>query len=269
MPVEIYLKNANDPEEVSDEKKEDEVISTTVDEDGKAVETAETAETDKADNKPKPLNNTSPLWAKHPNDCTDEEYKEFTAKTHDNRVSFWIHLNMDYPFNLKGILYFPKINMEYESIEGVIKLYNNQVFVADNIKEVIPEYLMLLKGAIDCPDFPLNVSRSALQNDGFVRKISDYISKKVADKLSGMYKVDREDYEKYRTMSPFIKFGCLKDDKFNDKMILLYKNLVKYITLDEYIEATKSKDKVMKHSKQIWIENFFSDEAHQIKASSR
>ncbi|NLJ97377.1 MAG: molecular chaperone HtpG, partial [Clostridiales bacterium] len=186
--------------------------------------------------------------------------------------------NMDYPFNLKGILYFPKINMEYESIEGVIKLYNNQVFVADNIKEVIPEYLMLLKGAIDCPDFPLNVSRSALQNDGFVRKISDYISKKVADKLSGMYKVDREDYEKYwDDISPFIKFGCLKDDKFNDKMkdSIIYKNLEgKYITLDEYIEATKSKEtKSDEDSKQEAVdkENISSDEkaSSEEKASSK
>ncbi len=184
---------------------------------------------------------------KHPNDCTEEEYKKFYREVfHDYKEPlFWIHLNMDYPFNLKGILYFPKINTEYDFIEGVIKLYSNQVFIADNIKEVTPEFLMLLKGVIDCPDLPLNVSRSALQNDGFVRKISDYITKKVADKLSGMYKVERENYEKFwDDISPFIKFGCLKDDKFSDKMkdFIIYKNLEgKYITLDDYIEAAKSK----------------------------
>ena len=263
MPIEIYLKNANAPEEteeVVDENKDEEKVSATVvDEDGNEIE-AEATESEKDDKvkKPQPLNNTSPLWAKHPNDCTDEEYKEFYRSVfHDYKEPlFWIHLNMDYPFDLKGILYFPQINTEYESIEGVIKLYNNQVFVADNIKEVIPEYLMLLKGVIDCPDFPLNVSRSALQNDGFVKKISDYISKKVADKLSGMYKVEREDYEKYwDDISPFIKFGCLKDEKFNDKMqdSIIYKNLEgKYITLDEYIEAAKSKEdaKAEEDSKQ-------------------
>ena len=166
--------------------------------------------------RPVPVNDIHPLWTKHPNECTDEEYRDFYRKVFLDYKEplFWIHLNMDYPFNLKGILYFPRINTEYDSIEGTIKLYNNQVFIADNIKEVIPEYLMLLKGVIDCPDLPLNVSRSALQNDGFVKKISDYISKKVADKLSGMCKTDRENYEKYwDDINPFIKFGCIKDSK--------------------------------------------------------
>jgi molecular chaperone HtpG len=228
MPVEIYFENANAPKEKEKDKDKDK--------DKKAEDEA-----------PKPLNDTTPLWTKHPNDCTEEEYKKFYREVfHDYKEPlFWIHLNMDYPFNLKGILYFPKINTEYDSIEGVIKLYSNQVFIADNIKEVTPEFLMLLKGVIDCPDLPLNVSRSALQNDGFVRKISDYITKKVADKLSGMYKVERENYEKFwDDISPFIKFGCLKDDKFSDKMkdFIIYKNLEgKYITLDDYIEAAKSK----------------------------
>ena len=255
MPVEIYYTNADEPQE--DPK------DATVDVDAKEVsDTADNAE-DSTDSKgsdaddikteekkpeaPKPLNTTTPLWAKHPNDCTDEEYKEFYRKVfHDYKEPlFWIHLNMDYPFNLKGILYFPKINTQYDNLEGTIKLYNNQVFVADNIKEVIPEFLMLLKGCIDCPDLPLNVSRSALQNDGFVKKISDYITKKVADKLSGMYKTHREDYEKYwDDINPFIKCGCLKDLKFLDKMkdFCIYKNLDgKYITLPEYLEAGKEK----------------------------
>ena len=255
MPVEIYYTNADEPQE--DPK------DATVDVDAKEVsDTADNVE-DSTDSKgpdaddikteekkpeaPKPLNTTTPLWAKHPNDCTDEEYKEFYRKVfHDYKEPlFWIHLNMDYPFNLKGILYFPKINTQYDNLEGTIKLYNNQVFVADNIKEVIPEFLMLLKGCIDCPDLPLNVSRSALQNDGFVKKISDYITKKVADKLSGMYKTHREDYEKYwDDINPFIKFGCLKDLKFLDKMkdFCIYKNLDgKYITLPEYLEAGKEK----------------------------
>ena len=195
--------------------------------------------------RPVALNETQPLWTKHPNDCSRDEYLDFYRKVFMDYKEplFWIHLNMDYPFNLKGILYFPKINMEYESIEGTIKLYNNQVFVADNIKEVIPEFLMLLKGVIDCPDIPLNVSRSALQNDGFVKKISDYISKKVADKLSGMCKTEKEDYEKYwDDISPFIKFGCLKDDKFCEKMTdyILFKNLDgKYLTLPECLEIEK------------------------------
>ena len=195
-----------------------------------------------------PINDPNPLWAKHPSDCTKEEYLEFYRKVFMDYKEplFWIHLNMDYPFNLKGILYFPKINMEYESIEGVIKLYNNQVFIADNIKEVIPEFLMLLKGVIDCPDLPLNVSRSALQNDGFVKKISDYISKKVADKLAGMCKTEKEEYEKYwDDISPFIKYGCLKDDKFCEKMTdyILFKDIDdKYMTLPECLELPEKKE---------------------------
>ena len=197
--------------------------------------------------RPVPLNDTNPLWAKHPSECTDEEYKAFYRKVFMDYKEplFWIHLNMDYPFNLKGILYFPKINTEYDSIEGTIKLYNNQVFIADNIKEVIPEFLMLLKGVIDCPDLPLNVSRSALQNDGFVKKISDYITKKVADKLIGMCKTDKESYEKYwDDISPFIKYGCLKDEKFCDKMndYILFKNLDgKYLTLPELLKKEEEK----------------------------
>ncbi|MDE6738750.1 MAG: molecular chaperone HtpG, partial [Lachnospiraceae bacterium] len=195
--------------------------------------------------RPELLNETQPLWTKHPNECTREEYLEFYRKVFQDYKEplFWIHLNMDYPFNMKGILYFPKINMEYESIEGTIKLYNNQVFIADNIKEVIPEFLLLLKGVIDCPDLPLNVSRSALQNDGFVKKISEYITKKVADKLSGMCKTEKEEYEKYwDDISPFIKFGCLKDDKFCEKMTdyILFKNLDGvYMTLPECLEVNK------------------------------
>ena len=252
MPVEIYYTNADEPQEdpkdatVDVDAKE---VSDTADnaEDSKGPDADDTKTEEKKPEAPKPLNTTTPLWAKHPNDCTDEEYKEFYRKVfHDYKEPlFWIHLNMDYPFNLKGILYFPKINTQYDNLEGTIKLYNNQVFVADNIKEVIPEFLMLLKGCIDCPDLPLNVSRSALQNDGFVKKISDYITKKVADKLSGMYKTHREDYEKYwDNINPFIKFGCLKDLKFLDKMkdFCIYKNLDgKYITLPEYLEAGKEK----------------------------
>ncbi len=198
--------------------------------------------------RPVPLNDTNPLWTKNPKDCTDEEYKEFYRKVFLDYKEplFWIHLNMDYPFNLKGILYFPKINTEYDSIEGTIKLYNNQVFIADNIKEVIPEFLMLLKGVIDCPDLPLNVSRSALQNDGFVKKISEYITKKVADKLIGMCKTEKESYEKYwDDISPFIKFGCLKDTKFCDKMndYILFKNLEdKYLTLPELLVKEEEKE---------------------------
>ena len=261
MPVEIYYTNADAPKENPkdatvdvdakevDEKTNDAENSTdnkTTDAEASADDTKDKKDGEKPE-APKPLNTTTPLWAKHPNDCTDEEYKEFYRKVfHDYKEPlFWIHLNMDYPFNLKGILYFPKINTQYDNLEGTIKLYNNQVFVADNIKEVIPEFLMLLKGCIDCPDLPLNVSRSALQNDGFVKKISDYITKKVADKLSGMYKVHREDYEKYwDDINPFIKFGCLKDLKFLDKMkdYCIYKNLEgKYITLPEYLEAGKEK----------------------------
>ena len=206
------------------------------------VEVSPRMEKAKIVKRPVALNDTNPLWAKHPNECTDEEYIAFYRKVFQDYKEplFWIHLNMDYPFNLNGILYFPKINMEYESIEGVIKLYNNQVFIADNIKEVIPEFLMLLKGVIDCPDLPLNVSRSALQNDGFVKKISDYITKKVADKLAGLCKTDKESYEKYwDDISPFIKFGCLKDEKFCDKMndYILFKNLDdKYLTLPEILK---------------------------------
>lgn len=238
MPVEIFFKNANAKEEVEEEK-EEEVIDASVDENGNATEDK------KEEKKEEPINNPEPLWAKHPNECSDDDYKEFYRQVFKDyrEPLFWIHLNMDYPFNLKGILYFPKINTEYESIEGTIKLYNNQVFIADNIKEVIPEFLLLLKGVIDCPDLPLNVSRSALQNDGFVKKISDYITKKVADKLSGMYKVERESYEKYwDDINPFIKYGCLKDNKFREKMkdFVIFKNLEgKYITLPEYIDATK------------------------------
>ena len=242
MPVEIYFVNANAP--VEEEKVE--VVDATVDEEG-VVEEAKDKEADK-DKKPQPINNIHPLWVKHPNDCSEEDYKNFYREVfHDYKEPlFWIHLNMDYPFNLKGILYFPKINTEYDSLEGLIKLYSNQVFIADNIKEVIPEFLMLLKGVIDCPDLPLNVSRSALQNDGFVKKISEYISKKVADKLAGMYKVERESYEKFwDDISPFIKFGCLKDDKFREKMkdAIIYKNLEgKYISLEEYVAANKETD---------------------------
>ncbi len=257
MPVEIYYTNEDAPKEDPKDATVDVDAKEVSDAEGTAedTKTAEGSNDDTKDAKseekkpeaPKPLNTTTPLWAKHPNDCTDEEYKEFYRKVfHDYKEPlFWIHLNMDYPFNLKGILYFPKINTQYDNLEGTIKLYNNQVFVADNIKEVIPEFLMLLKGCIDCPDLPLNVSRSALQNDGFVKKISDYITKKVADKLSGMYKVHREDYEKYwDDINPFIKFGCLKDLKFLDKMkdFCIYKNLEgKYITLPEYLEAGKEK----------------------------
>ncbi len=234
MPEEIYFTNVD--------AVEPEIEEPEVSEDGEAEgETAEKAA-------PAPINDTVPLWAKHPNECSDDDYKEFYRKVFMDfkEPLFWIHLNMDYPFNLKGILYFPQINYEYESIEGTIKLYNNQVFIADNIKEVIPEFLMLLKGVIDCPDLPLNVSRSALQNDGFVKKISDYITKKVADKLSGMCKVDKENYEKYwDDISPFIKFGCLKDEKFNKKMknFILFKNLEqKYVTLPEYLEVAKDQN---------------------------
>ena len=263
MPTEIYLTNPNaepeydtiNPDEVLDT---DTVIETVVEpekteekenEDGSKETVVITPEMTKTKivRRPVALNDTTPLWAKHPNDCTEEEYKEFYRKVfHDYKEPlFWIHLNMDYPFNLKGILYFPKINTEYDSIEGTIKLYNNQVFIADNIKEVIPEFLMLLKGVIDCPDLPLNVSRSALQNDGFVKKIADYITKKVADKLSGMCKTEKEAYEKYwDDINPFIKFGCLKDDKFCDKMkdYILFKNLDgKYLTLPECLDENKEK----------------------------
>lgn len=252
MPYEIYVGRLNTTEtEVIKEAEllpTDEVVEKI---EPKKEESADDGEGEKKEEEPKVrikrrpelINDTHPLWTKHPNECTKEEYLEFYRKVfHDYKEPlFWIHLNMDYPFNLKGILYFPKINMEYESIEGTIKLYNNQVFIADNIKEVIPEFLMLLKGVIDCPDLPLNVSRSALQNDGFVKKISDYISKKVADKLAGMCKTEKEEYEKYwDDISPFIKFGCLKDDKFCEKMTdyILFKNLDgNYMTLPECLEV--------------------------------
>ena len=255
MPYEIYLEKANAPEEFEtinpEDKRADDVVVETLEEEkevpGKdgAEPTKEKVTKLKIKKRPVPLNDTHPLWMKHPNECTKEEYIDFYRKVFADYKEplFWIHLNMDYPFNMKGILYFPKINMEYESIEGTIKLYNNQVFIADNIKEVIPEFLLLLKGVIDCPDLPLNVSRSALQNDGFVTKISEYITKKVADKLSGMCKTDKENYEKYwDDISPFIKFGCLKDDKFCEKMTdyILFKNLDgEYMTLPECLEVKK------------------------------
>ncbi len=258
MPVEIFLakENAEQEYETIDESEltEDDVVVERIHEEAKTEEienedgTKETKEISPARDKvkinrrPVSLSDTKPLWTKHPNECTEEEYKEFYRKVFMDYKEplFWIHLNMDYPFNLKGILYFPKINMEYESIEGTIKLYNNQVFIADNIKEVIPEFLLLLKGVIDCPDLPLNVSRSALQNDGFVKKISDYITKKVADRLSGMCKTDRENYEKYwDDINPFIKFGCIKDEKFCERMMeyVLFKDIdSKYTTMKEYLE---------------------------------
>ncbi len=247
MPEEIYFTNADAAKETDDEIIDADTVKDS-DTNDAANEEADNADEEKNEEpKEKPINDTTPLWNKHPNDCTEDEYREFYRKVFLDfkEPLFWIHLNMDYPFNLKGILYFPKFNSEYDSLEGTIKLYNNQVFIADNIKEVIPEFLLLLKGVIDCPDLPLNVSRSALQNDGFVKKISDYITKKVADKLSGMFKTERESYEKYwDDLSPFIKFGCLKDNKFDEKMkdYILYKNLEgKYLTLSEYLEAGKEK----------------------------
>ena len=259
MPVEIFLskENAETEYETIDEAdlKDDDTVVEHIHEDAKMeekenengekemVEVSPAKEKVKIVKRPVSLSDIHPLWTKHPNECSDEDYKEFYRKVFLDYKEplFWIHLNMDYPFNLKGILYFPRINTEYDSIEGTIKLYNNQVFIADNIKEVIPEFLMVLKGVIDCPDLPLNVSRSALQNDGFVNKIADYIAKKVADKLAGMCKTKREDYEKYwDSISPFIKFGCLKDEKFCDKMkdAILFKNLEhKYLTLKDCVEA--------------------------------
>ncbi|WP_270395689.1 molecular chaperone HtpG [Mediterraneibacter massiliensis] len=246
MPVEIFLSKAN-AEPQYDTIDEEDVLDTDtvvehITEEPKEGEEGEPKKKAKIVRRPVSISDIHPLWGKNPSACTKEEYIEFYRKVFMDYKEplFWIHLNMDYPFNLKGILYFPKINMEYESIEGTIKLYNNQVFIADNIKEVIPEFLMVLKGVIDCPDLPLNVSRSALQNDGFVNKVADYISKKVADKLTGMFKTDRESYEKYwDDISPFIKFGCLKDEKFGEKMkdSMLYKNLEhKYLTLDDVIK---------------------------------
>ncbi|MCI7107758.1 MAG: molecular chaperone HtpG [Agathobacter sp.] len=280
MPTEIYLSKANAPEEYETIDKEDKLDTDTVIE-----EIHEEAKTEEKENengekevvevspvkdklkivkRPVPLNDTNPLWTKNPSECTDEEYKEFYRKVFMDYKEplFWIHLNMDYPFNLKGILYFPKINTEYDSIEGTIKLYNNQVFIADNIKEVIPEFLMLLKGVIDCPDLPLNVSRSALQNDGFVKKISEYITKKVADKLIGMCKTEKESYEKYwDDISPFIKFGCLKDTKFCDKMndYILFKDINdKYQTLPELlvpVEEEKAEENEETTTEETTVEN--------------
>ena len=263
MPTPIFLSKANaeteyetidaadklDTDTVVEEIHEEAKTEEKENENGEkeVVEVSPAKEKLKIVKRPVPLNDTNPLWAKNPKDCTDEEYKEFYRKVFLDYKEplFWIHLNMDYPFNLKGILYFPKINTEYDSIEGTIKLYNNQVFIADNIKEVIPEFLMLLKGVIDCPDLPLNVSRSALQNDGFVKKISEYITKKVADKLIGMCKTEKESYEKYwDDINPFIKFGCLKDEKFAEKMndYIIFKNLDgKYLTLKECLEENKEK----------------------------
>ena len=261
MPIPIFLEKANAPEEYEtvdlDEVTEKDIVVEQIVEEAKTelqqnedgedelVEISPERKRAKIVKRPVALNDTHPLWTKHPNDCTDEEYKKFyrTVFNDYKEPLFWIHLNMDYPFNLKGILYFPRITSQYENIEGVIKLYNNQVFVADNIKEVIPEFLMLLKGMIDCPDLPLNVSRSALQNDGFVKKISDYITKKVADKLTGMYKTERETYEGYwDDLAPFIKYGYIQDEKFEEKIkdALLFRNIDgKYLTLDECLEENK------------------------------
>ena len=252
MPVEIFLSKANaEPEyetiDETDVLDTDEVVEH-ITEEPKEGEEGEAKQKAKIVKRPVSISDIHPLWTKNPSECTKEDYIDFYRKVFMDYKEplFWIHLNMDYPFNLKGILYFPKINTEYDSIEGKIKLYNNQVFIADNIKEVIPEFLMVLKGVIDCPDLPLNVSRSALQNDGFVNKVADYISKKVADKLNGMFKTDRENYEKYwDDISPFIKFGCLKDEKFGSKVkdSILYKDLEhKYLTLEDCIKANKKED---------------------------
>ena len=252
MPTEIFLSKANAEPEY-DTIDEDDVLDTDtvvehITEEPKEGEEGEPKKKAKIVRRPVSISDTHPLWTKNPSECTKDDYIDFYRKVFMDYKEplFWIHLNMDYPFNLKGILYFPKINTEYDSIEGKIKLYNNQVFIADNIKEVIPEFLMVLKGVIDCPDLPLNVSRRALQNDGFVNKVADYISKKVADKLNGMFKTDRENYEKYwDDISPFIKFGCLKDEKFGEKMknSMLYKNLDhKYMTLEDIIKEAKGED---------------------------
>ena len=285
MPVEIYFVNedkakekAEAPEQKKAEEKkkaaakkkakkdEDDLIGDTpaeVTEDTSHEDIVETDDADEPEEKEEPINDTHPLWMKTPGDCTDEEYKDFYQKVFYDfkEPMFWIHLNMDYPFNLKGILYFPRINPNMDQLEGKVKLYNNQVFVADNIKEVIPEFLLVLKGVIDCPDLPLNVSRSALQNDGFVRKISDHITKKVADKLIGMCKNHRDEYEKlWDDLSPFVKFGCLRDDKFNEKMkdYIIYKNLEgKYVSLAEYLEAAKET-----HENQVF---YVTDEQLQAK----
>ena len=286
MPVHIYLSKANAPQEYEtideSELRDDDVVVEHIHEEAKTeekendkgekevVEISPAKDKVKINKRPVSISDTNPLWMKHPNECTEEEYKEFYRKVFMDYKEplFWIHLNMDYPFNLKGILYFPKINTEYESIEGTIKLYNNQVFIADNIKEVIPEFLMLLKGVIDCPDLPLNVSRSALQNDGFVKKISEYISKKVADKLSGMCKTDRESYEKYwDDINPFIKFGCLKDTKFSDRMMdyILYKNLDgKYLTLEDYLKENETEEEAKEEAETV-IEENKEETAEEIK----
>lgn len=230
LPIEIYLETPDKKEECDCGHEHDE------------------DEHDHEHDEPKPINNTDPLWMKKPSECTDEDYKEFYRNVFMdfNEPLFWIHLNVDYPFNLKGILYFPKINHEFAGQEGQIKLYNNQVFVADNVKEVIPEFLMLLKGVIDCPDLPLNVSRSFLQNDGYVKKISAHITKKVADKLTSIYNTEKENYEKYwDDINVFIKYGCLRDEKFYDKVkdVIIYKDLDdKYVTLDAYLEGKEKKD---------------------------
>ena len=290
MPVEIFLskENAEQEYETIDESdlRDDDVIVERIHEEAKTeekenengekeiVEISPARDRIKINKRPVSLSDTHPLWAKHPNECTAEEYKEFYRKVFMDYKEplFWIHLNMDYPFNLKGILYFPKINTEYDSIEGTIKLYNNQVFIADNIKEVIPEFLMLLKGVIDCPDLPLNVSRSALQNDGFVKKISDYITKKVADKLTGMCKTDREAYEKYwDDISPFIKFGCIKDEKFSEKMMdsILFKNLEgKYLTLKDFI-AENQKDEEKTEQETETAEEKAQDQSEDAEAEEK
>lgn len=261
MPVEIFFEKAGAEQEyetidVADLKEDDVVVERFTEEakteerenekgEKEVVEISPAKDKAKINKRPVSISDPAPLWTKHPNECSDEDYKAFYRNIFRDYKEplFWIHLNMDYPFNLKGILYFPKVNTEYDNLEGTIKLYNNQVFIADNIKEVIPEFLLLLKGVIDCPDLPLNVSRSALQNDGFVKKISEYITKKVADKLSGMFKVDRESYEKYwDDISPFIKYGCLKDEKFQEKMkdFIIFKNLNKeFITLPDYVKVVR------------------------------
>ena len=269
MPVEIYLeKLPKDSQEIlaSEKLPEDlvlEEIPEKLEKDEKGEEKKKEARL-KIEKRPVLLNEIHPLWGESPSTVTKEQYLDFYRKTfHDYKEPlFWIHLNMDYPYHLKGILYFPKINSEYESIEGTIKLYNNQVFIADNIKEVIPEYLLLLKGVIDCPDLPLNVSRSQLQNDGFVKKISDYITKKVAEKLSGLCKTDRENYEKYwDDISPFIKYGILRDEKFAEKMkdYILFKDLEdKYLTLPELKEKKDDSEGAFENA-----ENKSSEESQQ------
>ena len=288
MPVNIYLSKENAPQEYEtideSELTGDDVVVEHIHEEAKTeerenengekevVEISPARERVKINKRPVSLSDTHPLWAKHPNECTDEEYKEFYRKVFMDYKEplFWIHLNMDYPFNLKGILYFPKINTEYDTIEGTIKLYNNQVFIADNIKEVTPEFLLLLKGVIDCPDLPLNVSRSALQNDGFVKKISDYITKKVADKLTGMCKTDRESYEKYwDDISPFIKYGVIREEKFAEKIsdYVLFKNLDgKYLTLKDCIEENK-KDESSKETEEKAAEESTAEAAEEEKAA--